>query len=108
MKFDSPMLCPYVWAFIKYFRLLERMQLLEGQMHVKWGEVQNGGRAMFTCTSTVAPLIGSTTSKLIAKQHSNLDFTKNKSKQHYNQTVLIKTPKNESVESKQKALEREH
>lgn len=56
----------------------------------------------------VAPLIGSTTSKLIAKQHSNLDFTKNKSKQHYNQTVLIKTPKNESVESKQKALEREH
>jgi len=28
------------------------MQLLEGQMHVKCGEVQNGGRAMFTCTST--------------------------------------------------------
>jgi len=49
------------------------MQLLEGQMHAKCDEVQNGGRAMFTCTSTS---VGSTTSKPVAKQHSNSDFTK--------------------------------
>ena len=102
------MLCPYVWAFIKYFRLLERMQLLEGQMHVKCGEVQNGGRAMFTCTSTSSTTNRQYYIKTNCKAAQQFRFYKKQKQTTLQPNSSNKDPTNESVESKQKALEKEH